>query len=64
MVLDDADVDYAVDAAVFSRYVHQGQALGMAANRILVDRTVEKGVHGEVRRQGQGLSRRATQTTR
>ncbi|RFC73087.1 aldehyde dehydrogenase family protein [Streptomyces sp. AcE210] len=40
-VLDDADVDYAVDAAVFSRYVHQGQVC-MAANRILVDRKVEK----------------------
>ncbi|MEU6662623.1 aldehyde dehydrogenase family protein [Streptomyces sp. NPDC046821] len=40
-VLDDADVDYAVDAAVFSRYVHQGQVC-MAANRILVDRKVAK----------------------
>ncbi|MFF6997844.1 aldehyde dehydrogenase family protein [Streptomyces sp. NPDC008313] len=39
VVLDDADVDYAVDAAVFSRYVHQGQVC-MAANRVLVDRTV------------------------
>ncbi|MFI9627696.1 aldehyde dehydrogenase family protein [Streptomyces sp. NPDC052042] len=41
IVLDDADLDYAVDAAVFSRYVHQGQVC-MAANRILVDRAVEK----------------------
>ncbi|WP_335941550.1 aldehyde dehydrogenase family protein [Streptomyces sp. PTD5-9] len=41
IVLDDADLDYAVDAAVFSRYVHQGQVC-MAANRILVDRKVEK----------------------
>ncbi|MGP3923953.1 aldehyde dehydrogenase family protein [Streptomyces sp. 8N616] len=41
IVLDDADVDYAVDAAVFSRFVHQGQVC-MAANRVLVDRTVEK----------------------
>ncbi|MGW3121259.1 aldehyde dehydrogenase family protein [Streptomyces sp. NPDC001107] len=39
VVLDDADVDYAVDAAVFSRYVHQGQ-ICMAANRVLVDRSV------------------------
>ncbi|MGW2614390.1 aldehyde dehydrogenase family protein [Streptomyces sp. NPDC001500] len=39
VVLDDADVDYAVDAAVFSRFVHQGQVC-MAANRILVDRAV------------------------
>ncbi|WP_328318879.1 aldehyde dehydrogenase family protein [Streptomyces sp. NBC_00388] len=41
IVLDDADIDYAVDAAVFSRYVHQGQVC-MAANRILVDRSVEQ----------------------
>ncbi|GAA2272396.1 aldehyde dehydrogenase [Streptomyces ruber] len=40
VVLDDADIDYAVDAAVFSRYVHQGQVC-MAANRILVDRSIE-----------------------
>ncbi|MFD6415555.1 aldehyde dehydrogenase family protein [Streptomyces sp. NPDC060194] len=40
IVLDDADVDYAVDAAVFSRYVHQGQVC-MAANRVLVDRSLE-----------------------
>lgn len=40
IVLDDADIDYAVDAAVFSRYVHQGQVC-MAANRILVDRAVQ-----------------------
>ena len=39
VVLDDADIDYAVDAAVFSRFVHQGQVC-MAANRILVDRSV------------------------
>ncbi|MEU3050642.1 MULTISPECIES: aldehyde dehydrogenase family protein [unclassified Streptomyces] len=40
IVLDDADVDYAVDAAVFSRFVHQGQVC-MAANRILVDRSLQ-----------------------
>ncbi|MFI5803769.1 aldehyde dehydrogenase family protein [Streptomyces sp. NPDC051561] len=41
VVLDDADIDYAVDAAVFSRFVSQGQVC-MAANRILVDRAVER----------------------
>ncbi|AEW97780.1 MULTISPECIES: aldehyde dehydrogenase family protein [Streptomycetaceae] len=41
IVLDDADLDYAVDAAVFSRFVHQGQVC-MAANRVLVDRSVER----------------------
>lgn len=40
VVLEDADVDYAVDAAVFSRFVHQGQVC-MAANRVLVDRSLE-----------------------
>ncbi|TWV52008.1 aldehyde dehydrogenase family protein [Streptomyces misionensis] len=39
VVLDDADLDYAVDAAVFSRFVHQGQVC-MAANRVLVDRSI------------------------
>jgi aldehyde dehydrogenase (NAD+) len=39
IVLDDADLDYAVDAAVFSRFAHQGQVC-MAANRVLVDRAV------------------------
>lgn len=39
IVLDDADLDYAVDAAVFSRFAHQGQVC-MAANRVLVDRGV------------------------
>ncbi|MCT2592575.1 aldehyde dehydrogenase family protein [Streptomyces sp. N2-109] len=39
IVLDDADIDYAVDATVFSRFVNQGQAC-MAANRILVQRGV------------------------
>ncbi len=41
IVLDDADLDYAVDAAVFSRFAHQGQVC-MAANRVLVDRSVER----------------------
>ncbi|MGW4731476.1 aldehyde dehydrogenase family protein [Streptomyces shenzhenensis] len=39
VVLDDADIDYAVEAAVFSRYADQGQVC-MAANRVLVDRSV------------------------
>ncbi|QLE73270.1 aldehyde dehydrogenase family protein [Streptomyces rectiverticillatus] len=41
IVLDDADLDYAVEAAVFSRFIHQGQVC-MAANRVLVDRSVEQ----------------------
>ncbi|MDQ0795663.1 aldehyde dehydrogenase family protein [Streptomyces sp. B1I3] len=41
VVLEDADLDHAVRAAVFSRFLYQGQ-VSMAANRILVDRSVEK----------------------
>ncbi|GAA0615737.1 aldehyde dehydrogenase family protein [Streptomyces crystallinus] len=41
VVLDDADIDYAVEAAVFSRFVYQGQVC-MAANRVLVDRSIEQ----------------------
>ncbi len=41
IVLDDADLDYAVDAAVFSRFVHQGQVC-MSANRIIVDRQIRE----------------------
>jgi aldehyde dehydrogenase (NAD+) len=39
IVLADADLDLAVDAAVFSRFTHQGQVC-MAANRVLVHRDV------------------------
>jgi len=36
LVLDDADVDYAVDAACFGAFLHQGQ-ICMSVRRILVD---------------------------
>jgi aldehyde dehydrogenase (NAD+) len=39
VVLDDADIDDAVDAAIFGKYFHQGQ-ICMAINRIVVDQTV------------------------
>lgn len=39
IVLDDADVDLAVDATAFSRFTHQGQ-ICMCANRVLVHRSV------------------------
>jgi len=42
IVLDDADLRTAVNAAVFSRFAHQGQVC-MCANRILVQR----GVYGK-----------------
>jgi acyl-CoA reductase-like NAD-dependent aldehyde dehydrogenase len=39
IVLDDADLDYAVDASAFGAYLHQGQ-ICMSARRLLVDRRV------------------------
>lgn len=36
VVLDDADLDQAVDAAVFGKFLHQGQ-ICMAVNRFIVD---------------------------
>jgi aldehyde dehydrogenase (NAD+) len=39
IVMADADLDYAINAAVFSRFTHQGQ-ICMCANRILVHRSL------------------------
>lgn len=39
IVLDDADIDLAVSAAVFSRFTHQGQ-ICMSANRLIVHEKV------------------------
>jgi acyl-CoA reductase-like NAD-dependent aldehyde dehydrogenase len=39
IVLDDADLDYAVDASAFGAFLHQGQ-ICMSARRLLVDRRV------------------------
>ena len=39
VVLDDADLEAAVDAAIFGKYLHQGQ-ICMAINRIVVDAKV------------------------
>ncbi len=39
IVLDDADIDYAVESATFSRFTHQGQ-ICMSANRVLVHSSV------------------------
>ncbi|TDV53962.1 aldehyde dehydrogenase (NAD+) [Actinophytocola oryzae] len=39
IVLEDADLDLATDAAVFSRFTHQGQ-ICMSANRVLVHRSL------------------------
>jgi aldehyde dehydrogenase (NAD+) len=39
IVLDDADLDLAINAAIFSRFAHQGQVC-MCSNRVLVQRGV------------------------
>ncbi|MFC5711757.1 aldehyde dehydrogenase family protein [Thalassorhabdus alkalitolerans] len=39
VILDDADVDRAVDAAIFGKFLHQGQ-ICMALNRIIVDASI------------------------
>lgn len=39
IVMEDADIDYAVNAATFSRFTHQGQ-ICMSANRILVQKSI------------------------
>jgi acyl-CoA reductase-like NAD-dependent aldehyde dehydrogenase len=39
LILDDADLDYAVDAATFGAFLHQGQ-ICMSARRIIVDRSI------------------------
>lgn len=39
IVCEDADLDYAVDSAVFSRFTHQGQ-ICMSANRIFVHASI------------------------
>jgi aldehyde dehydrogenase (NAD+) len=39
VILDDADLDRAVEAAVFGKFLHQGQ-ICMITNRFIVDRTL------------------------
>lgn len=39
IVMDDADIDYAVKAATFTRFTHQGQ-ICMSANRVLVQKRI------------------------
>lgn len=41
VILDDADVDKAADAAIFGKFMHQGQ-ICMAINRILVDKKLSE----------------------
>lgn len=41
VILDDADIDKAADAAIFGKFMHQGQ-ICMAINRILVDKKLSE----------------------
>ena len=39
VVLEDADVEHAVKAAIFAKFLHQGQ-ICMAINRVIVDQPI------------------------
>ena len=62
VVLDDADLDLAVNAAIFGKFLHQGQ-ICMSVNRIIVNASVHRGVRRSLRRSGaspEGRQPRAT----
>jgi acyl-CoA reductase-like NAD-dependent aldehyde dehydrogenase len=54
IVLDDADVDYAVDAATFGAFLHQGQ-ICMSARKVLVDRSVAEEFTSKLAAKAAGL---------
>ena len=54
VILDDADVDRAADAAVFGSFYHQGQ-ICMATNRIVAQARVYDEIVDRVRERAQGL---------
>ena len=55
IVLDDADVDLAVDQAIICKFRNAGQAC-VAANRIIVDRRVEPGFTAKFVQKVRGLT--------
>ncbi len=57
IVLADADLDYAVDAAAFGAYLHQGQ-ICMSARRIIVERPIAEEFTSRACREGRGPGRR------
>ena len=59
MVLADADLDYAVNAAAFGAFLHQGQ-ICMSSRRILVERPVADAFTERPRREDGRASRSAT----
>ena len=65
IVLDDADLDYAVDATAFGAYLHQGQ-ICMSARRIIVERPIAEAFTERLAAEGRGAQGSATRrsTTR
>jgi len=55
LVLNDADVDYAVDTASFSNYMHQGQ-ICMTGSRVIVEAGVYDEFCEKVTRKVEGIS--------
>jgi acyl-CoA reductase-like NAD-dependent aldehyde dehydrogenase len=54
IVLSDADLDYAVDAAAFGAFLHQGQ-ICMSARRIIVERPIADRFVGRLAQKTSGL---------
>jgi vanillin dehydrogenase len=54
LVLDDADLDYAVDAVAFSAYINSGQVC-MSADRVLVHRAVADEFAARLAEKAKGL---------
>jgi acyl-CoA reductase-like NAD-dependent aldehyde dehydrogenase len=54
IVLDDADVDYAVHATTFGAFLHQGQ-ICMSARKVIVDRTVAEEFTSKLAAKAAGL---------
>jgi acyl-CoA reductase-like NAD-dependent aldehyde dehydrogenase len=54
IVLDDADLEYAVDAAAFGAFLHQGQ-ICMSARRIIVERPIADAFIERLTRKTAGL---------
>jgi aldehyde dehydrogenase (NAD+) len=55
VVLDDADLDVAVPAAVFGSFFHQGE-ICMSANRVIVDRSIHDEFVGRFVEHARGLT--------
>src|SRR5438067_12812811 len=57
IVLDDADLDYAVDATTFGAFLHQGQ-ICMSARKVIVDRSVAEEFTRKLAAKAAGLKAR------